>query len=311
MFGFLRVPKRGLDASETELYRSHFCAVCHALDSETGKLSSLLTNYDMTFWVLLAAALETGERGPVEQRRCTAIPWRKVPVQDLGAPTRTALTAITHHLIGSKLEDDALDGERRLLGWAMKAIRRPTAAARQSLHALGLSTAALENLFPSQTEAEQADSPDLESLSQPTRKMMAEIFGYIPTLTGQTDHRASLDRIGWHLGGFLYLLDPVSDYSNDVKRKRFNALERVFGATWSRPAVRARLNGELSSLEAALITLPIDDARGALCENLLGELQQRVRQALPTAAAPAKRGLWARVKPARRPSNKLAQLAAD
>lgn len=58
MFGFLRVPDRGLGPAEKLLYQSHFCAVCHSLHAETGRLSSLLTNYDITFWTLLGTALE-------------------------------------------------------------------------------------------------------------------------------------------------------------------------------------------------------------------------------------------------------------
>src|SRR5262245_30976180 len=58
VFGAFGIPRRCLEGEERELYQAHFCGLCHALAEFGGKTSSLLTNYDLTFWLIVLGALE-------------------------------------------------------------------------------------------------------------------------------------------------------------------------------------------------------------------------------------------------------------
>ena len=279
MFGFLRVPKKGLDGCQSTLYRAHFCAVCHALHRETGLLSALLTNYDITFWTLLGSALQPVQR--LLQGRCTALPWRQIPVLELEPGPRLALTAITHHLVASKLQDDALDGERRPLAWALRALHQPASKARRTLQQLGLSTRGLDQLFSAQSAVERRAGLEMAAYCRPTREMTAEVFGYLAALHRRRELEQSLQGVGWHLGGLLYGLDAVTDYTSDRARNRFNAIDRAFGEGWNQSQVGGWLLGELRALAASLLALPLGAQRGALCENLLRQLEGRIYQSCP------------------------------
>ncbi len=273
MFGAFGIPRRCLEKDEQELYQAHFCGLCHAMDEFGGKLSSLLTNYDLTFWLIVLGALEPAP--PVERRACTALPFRRVPVLALSPRARSAAAALNLALAAAKVEDDRQDGEGWLRRLAFRAFSRPALKAVPVLERLEFPLPVLAGLGARQGEVEGRPGSSLEELAAPSADLLAEVFAWQAALTGRGDLEPALRRLGLAVGRYLYLWDAWQDRDKDRKARRFNALTHC---PTHPVVVHARLERELSEVEAALGDLPLGE-RAGLAEGLVGTLQTRLGQA--------------------------------
>ncbi|MBI3929619.1 MAG: hypothetical protein HY319_29020 [Armatimonadetes bacterium] len=276
MFGFLRLKSCGLTPGDRLLYRAHFCAVCHAMAEFGGRWTSLLTNYDVTFWLILQSALESEDPPEVERASCTALPPRRVRVQPLSPRARRALAALNLVLVDSKLEDDEVDGEAWKAGLARRALKSPTGRARQTLEELGFPLAALTGLSARQNALESRGERCLESLAEPSASAMGEVFAFIATLCRRPEHEPALRCLGGSLGRYLYLWDALCDREADLRKGRFNAL----GGVYDPACLRRVLQRLLSEVGQVLDSLPLRD-RAPIARQLLGSLRSRLSRELP------------------------------
>lgn len=296
MFGHLRIQGCRLEDTDRSRYRSHFCSVCHNLHAFAGWDASLLTNYDITLWTLVAGALVPGvaERTP-EQRPCTALPFRRVEVQPVPPEVGASLTALTVLLTWAKLQDHAQDGSRwtARLGQAWLASRE--GKARSYLEAKGYPLASLLQLPARQQQAEAASPTRLDRLSAPTREALRDAFGWIATLSQRPELEAALRELGDQIASFVYLWDALEDLPADDKAGGFNALRRVGGASLPTAVVRRELWGQLDAMEKAFNRLPLG-ASGKLCADLVATLRAKVRQhpllQQTSSAPPGTRRRW-------------------
>lgn len=285
MFGTLRLPKGDLSPELREDYQGHFCAVCHSLDSWGGKLSSLLTNYDVTFWLLVLTSLEPTLPA---HRRCTAVPFRQVPVMQLRPESRKLVAALTLALAGAKVEDDQHDGDRPWVRWAFMPLRPGWSRARRYLADCGFPLDAVEGLGPWQRALESRADSSLEELTLPTQNLLAAAFGFLADHTRQPEHRQALEELGRGLGSFIYLWDAWQDRARDGARGSFNPLLRT-----SSPPERLAflLSHSLSHVQSALNRLPLRERR-PLLDNQIGRLRALLRQELPAPNRSSRLACW-------------------
>ena len=73
----------------------------------------------------------------------------------------------------------------------------------------------------------QMEAGELPSADEPATafgNVLAELFGY-----GLDETSARIARhVGLHIGRWLYLIDAIDDYGEDVRRHRPNALHRLY-----------------------------------------------------------------------------------
>jgi Family of unknown function (DUF5685) len=280
MFGFLRIKSCGLEKADKQLYHSHFCSLCHSMREFGGLSASLLTNYDMTFWLIVCSALLPGKDSPIEKRRCTALPFQKVSVQPVPTAVGATAAALNIALVESKLEDDVTDGEGVLSKVALRALKNKRTKARRYLREVGYPVESITRLQHLQSEVESRDRPSLDSLSEPTAQMMTACFVYIAQLAERLEMSPALGDFGAALGRFLYLWDAVDDFEDDRKRGRFNALQATDGADWNRSHIRARLMQELGQMRTASEVLDMGNRQNVVTQ-LLNTLQGKVAKKLP------------------------------
>jgi Zn-finger nucleic acid-binding protein len=278
MFGFLQLKSCGLTPEERLIYRSHFCSVCHAMTEFGGKVSSLLTNYDITFWLLLCSALDSGAASEVENRPCTALPFRKVAVRPLRPEVARTMASLNLLLVSSKVEDDRADGEKMKAGVASALFGKRFESARQYLKESDFPLKSVLGLPQAQTAAESDPSPTLDRLCQPTEHTLGEIFATISVLQDKPELESVLRDFGACLGGYLYLWDALMDRESDVKKGRFNAIEATGSGGLAR--LRADLYRRIEDLNQTLDTLALGP-EGKLCYELLSSLKRRLRERLP------------------------------
>ena len=260
MFGFLRLKKHGLSARDERLYRASYCGTCHGLRECMGLPSTLLTSYDATFLHVIWAALEAHVHPitQVEERRCTVMPLRRVPVQPLSSASRDGLSALAVSVVAAKLRDDVEDerGLAQRIGLAL--LRSRAEKAERILGEQQFPLPLLRTLGSRQQAVERDPRATLHELALPTAELMAGVFAHAGRVVGLPSLAGSLETLGGSLGRFLYAWDALHDRDRDRKRGTFNALQAVFGDSHetSRVAVRAFLLHELSAFERAMRDLP-------------------------------------------------------
>lgn len=275
MFGTLRVPRGGLSDADRQSYRSHFCTLCHCLDEFEGKLASLATNYDMTFWLLVLAALES-EPPETVRRRCTALPFRQVQVRRLRPDSRALVSALTLALLGAKVEDDLHDGDRPWVKWAFLPLRPAYQRALPSLRRLGFPLETIETLGQRQRWLEQ-HAESLPQLAEPTADLLARAFAFLARHCQRPELEPTLSELGRALGLWIYLYDALVDRDRNRARGSFNALLRF---PVEPEQLYFQLSHALRHLQQALQALPLAEARPVLLAHL-DHLRRLTRREFP------------------------------
>lgn len=276
MFGYLRVQRCGLEQADRKLYSAHFCSVCHHLHRNAGWDTSVLTNYDVTLWNIVASGVSAEcYRLPVEQRACTVLPFRRVWVQPLTADVGASLAAVTVLLVWAKLEDARQDGGRLLPGVGKMWLGSKERKAESYLRGVGYPVETLLDIPRLQKLSEARTPVNLEDLSLPTRAALSEAFAWIGKLAGRPDLDTRLRRLGSAIAEFVYLWDALDDLEKDLKKGDFNAVERVWGARPVWAEVKGFLLSAIDALEEEVRLLPLGDRR-PICLKLATSLRARV-----------------------------------
>lgn len=216
MFGYVRPLKPELLVREYDQYKAVYCQLCRVLGQEYGPLARFVLSYDCAFYALLALGNE-----PVEERRgrcvcnpmkaCTYLPSPGEAYQKAAA----LCILLTYHKLRDNLSDEGFWkslGSRFLLApvkpKAKKAARRYPAMA-------GL----VEKTMEDQRQAE-LENAGVDRCAEPTAKLLEALFG---ELAGCDDkQRPVLERFGYFLGRWVYLMDAADDLREDLKEGSFN-----------------------------------------------------------------------------------------
>jgi hypothetical protein len=73
-----------------------------------------------------------------------------------------------------------------------------------------------------QNMVEQDLNCDLDKAADPTAKMLSSLF---MTLSDNASQKRVLDRLGYCIGRYIYLLDAYCDLTDDIKYNSFNPLK--------------------------------------------------------------------------------------
>lgn len=217
MFGYVRLHKPTITMGEYEQYRGIYCSLCRRLGKRYGLAARMSLSYDMTFLALLHAALEAD--GPdFCPGRCSFNPTKKclrcqnTVATDLAADLGTLLAYY-------KLKDTLAD--EKLFKKLGAACVYPILAAYRRRAAKRLPDADREiaAMMAVQADAEAARTASIDRAAEP----FAKLLSYMAALTAQDDkQRVILERFGYCLGRWVYLIDAVDDLADDLKGGQYN-----------------------------------------------------------------------------------------
>ena len=253
-----------------------------------GRIASLLTNYDVTFWLLLQSALDSRPPSPFQSAPCTALPWRSISLQPLSPEVGATLASLNLLLVHAKVEDDQADGETWKPRLARALYSQRFEKAENYLRERAINVDILLRLPKAQGEVERAADPTLDRLAEPTEKTLGEVFASIAILQDKPELQAYLREFGENLGGYLYLWDALVDLPDDLRHGAFNALSACGISQPRDPRITLALNQRLSTLEGLLQEVALGP-EGDLCRRLLASLRSELagkvgctaRQAIP------------------------------
>ena len=222
MFGYVKACKPELKIKEYETYKAVYCSLCKKLGKSYGLLSRFTLSYDFTFLALLNMSLKDDCDG-FERKRCAFNPLKKCNYcKNLDAIDMPAAAAMI--MLYYKILDNIVDerGFKKFKYWCIKPLfSRAHKKAAKKYPKIEESVA---EYIASQSALEKANCTSIDEAADPTAKVMEKIL----TLCSDDEmQKRVLQRMGYCLGRYIYLLDAAVDLPEDTKKGGYNVLKNV------------------------------------------------------------------------------------
>ncbi len=219
MFGYVKPFKPQLKICEYDIYQAVYCGLCKALKKNYGSMASMTLSYDFAFLALFEYAMNDKEFEILPQK-CAAHPFKKKPcLKSLDGLdfTSAAATILVHH----KLLDDVSDkkffkkiGSKFMLSFTKKGYKKA------------------EKLYPElaeyiseqmkhQAALEAQNCKSVDRASEPTANILGKIMSY---LSEDESRKTILNRTGYLLGRYIYIVDAFDDVLDDFSKNGYNPL---------------------------------------------------------------------------------------
>lgn len=221
LFGYIRASKGDLKVKEYEFYKAVYCSLCKTMGREYSPLSRFTLSYDFTFLALLNIALKDG-CDAVERKHCVFNPLKKCIFckndDDIMLPAAMAVMLNYYKVLDNINDEKGL----KKLGFV---IAKPffKAPYKKAARKYPQIDEILSEYITSQTIVEKSPNCDLDMAADPTAKMLSALF---MELTNDKAQKRVLDRLGYCIGRYIYLIDAYCDLNDDIKHKSFNPLKQ-------------------------------------------------------------------------------------
>ncbi|WP_249302878.1 DUF5685 family protein [Qiania dongpingensis] len=216
MFGYVTINKPELKIKDFKRYQGYYCGLCRSLRMRYGFTGQLALNYDMVFLAALLTGLYEGGEF-LSMRRCALHPTAKHmsiqnPYIDYAADMTVLLTY--HNLL-----DDWMDDRNVGCLAAARILRKDCASLREKYPRQWNS---MVEYLKKLHAYEEKKGKSLDTAARFTGEMLGELLVF-----KEDEWAASLRRIGFYLGKFIYLMDAYEDLEEDEKKDRYNPLREM------------------------------------------------------------------------------------
>ncbi len=278
MFGYIRIAKPELKIREYETYKSVYCSLCRELGKSYGVFSRFTLSYDFTFLALLNLAVNAQTVG-FEKHRCVCNPLKRcrycTNTEAIKMPAAAAMLMLYY-----KLKDDLADekGFKRIITALIFPLfahaHRKAAKQYPELETI------LKNYIISQSALEKANCTSLDHAAEPTAMALS---GLLQTVSKDPYQKRVLDRMGYCLGRFIYLLDAACDLPRDLKTGSYHVLRyEVSGdpASYAKQRIVPQLYVSLNEAAKAFELLDIQNYKSILDNIIYLGLEQTMKKEL-------------------------------
>ena len=253
MFGYVKPVPAELLVKDYEFYRATYCGICRAMKRHTGRLSNITLSYDSVLLCLIRMLYVSDVEIGASMKRCIAHPVkRRCMLNENPAVEYTARSFAI--LAYYKMLDDAADesGRKRALLAPIKPILS-SGARRAELPDIA---SVIKDRLDRITELERSSEPSVDGPATLFGELLAEVFSY----GTEGEDKLILSEFGLHLGRFIYAADAAEDYSEDVKRGRYNPYALLYGGApltrENKQSIKTALILECKGMEAAVNLMP-------------------------------------------------------
>lgn len=218
MFGYIRAYKPELRVKEFEMYKAIYCTLCKRLGKNYGVLARLTLSYDFTFIALLDLSLK---EGCIETKRkcCAFNPLKKCNYCKETGSEFDFSSAAAMIMLYYKIEDNITDekGIKRLGYLAIKPFF--SSAYKKAKVKFPYIDEIMAEYIKEQSAFEKEKIYDADRAADPTAKALAGLF---ELLSDDATQKRILNRLGYSLGRYIYLIDAVADLEKDKKSGNYN-----------------------------------------------------------------------------------------
>lgn len=241
MFGYVVINQSELKFKEYDIYKGYYCGLCGSLKKRHGLAGQCTLTYDMTFLALLLSSLYEPDLVE-EHKRCIVHPMKK------------------HLMISSKYTDYVAD--MNVLLSYFKAIDDW----KDDHNLLKLAFAKIiksNNIYPQ--KAKEIESlleqlADYESRNETNIDLVSGVFGRIMSVLfvpHQDQWSPHLERMGFFLGKFIYILDAYDDLKQDIKKGSYNPFKNICNEDGFDDKIKSMLTLMISECSKEFEFLPI------------------------------------------------------
>ena len=217
MFGYIKPVKAELKVKEWEAYQGIYGGLCKQRAKRYGFFARMTLNYDFVFLAMLDMALH-GKRIHFCREHCIVHPFKKRSCctcnESLELCCDVAMMLCYH-----KLEDDLHDEDfakrlavRLIFPFAKRDYKKAAALHPQLAEKL-------RQQMQEQQKLEEQHCAQIDLASQPTACLMEEVFS---SLSEDPMEKRVLERLGYLMGRWVYLIDALDDWDEDVQKGRYN-----------------------------------------------------------------------------------------
>ena len=266
MFGYVKAYKPELRVKEFEFYKAVYCSLCRDLGKKYGLVSRFSLSYDFTFLALLHMSL-VGGPAPTERKRCVCNPLKKCNYLCLGSLPEMP-TAAAEIMLYSKLNDNIAD-EGFLKGLIYRLLRAFSKKGyKKAVKEFPEIDLIFKDYIKAQNELELRGETDIDIAAEPTAKILSQLFA----LCSPDGEVRALERLGYSIGRWIYILDAAADLEKDIKKNRYNPFKSEVGektnlTEFLRQRVTHSLNMCIGEAQAAFDLLNIERFK-----NILGNI---------------------------------------
>lgn len=185
-----------------------------------GIISRFTLNYDFTFLALLNLSLRDG-CDIFSQKRCSFNPLKKCnfcnETSAYNMPAAAAMIMAYYKLLDN-ISDEK--GIKKVAAYALKPFLKSAnkKAAKQYPHIEKL----VSEYIAEQTVLEKENCSDTDRAADLTAKVISKI---LMLCSENKSQKRVLERMGYCIGRYIYLLDAYCDLSDDIKKHRYNVLK--------------------------------------------------------------------------------------
>jgi hypothetical protein len=219
IFGYIRPFKPEMKIKDFETYRAVYCGLCKSLGKKYGISARFVLNYDLTMLAVLRLSLDDYNPAIVKEG-CMFNPLKKKPTCIKNEHINFCADVLMM-LAYYKLKDDLSDNKffKKLLLmplYPFLAFAYKKAAKLQPQ----INKCILEYIS-SQNKLESNQCSNLDEACEPTAILLSQLASFNATDYKQ---RRILDRLGYCLGKWIYLIDAYDDFEKDLKENGYNPL---------------------------------------------------------------------------------------
>lgn len=217
MFGYVRLFKPTITMGEYEQYKGIYCTLCKRLGKRYGVLSRFTLSYDMTFLALLQMALEEKDADFCPSR-CSFNPTKRcLKAQNTTAIDRAADigTVLAYYKLRDTLADEGIG--KKIGAWC--ALPFAKSAHKKAKKNVPHVDQAVAQMMAAQADVETCKTASIDQAAEPFALLLQTLAA--ETAADDTQKRV-LERFGYCLGRWVYLMDAVDDLADDLKKGRYN-----------------------------------------------------------------------------------------
>lgn len=217
MFGYIAINKAEMKFKDYDMYHSYYCGLCQCLKESFGILGQATLSFDMTFLIVLLTGLyEPKEK--IKAVNCIAHPMQKHTARTNKFTEYAA--AVNLILSYYKCKDDWEDEHQRK-GYAAAKLLTPKM--KKLYEQYPSKVAAVSSNLKRLSALEKKNEQNIDLMAGIFGNIMAELFAY-----RKDEWEASLRKIGFFLGKFIYLMDAYEDVEKDIRFHNYNPFKQAF-----------------------------------------------------------------------------------
>lgn len=225
LFGYVNIYKDELLVREFNEYKAIYCSLCKKLGKEYGVISRFILSYDCTFYAVMLFALKDACPG-YEKKICRFNPLKKCTYVKNGEEVLSKAAALSVSSVYYKVIDNINDskGFKRLLYRLVKPIaKRWNKKAESKFPHI---SNAVKFMYESQVKAENNPESHIDMAAEPTAIMLSTLL----SCEGRDEtEKRILHTLGYNLGKWIYLIDAVDDYKQDMENGNYNPFKGYNG----------------------------------------------------------------------------------